>query len=98
MGYDHSMLSLGLRAWETPGVVEFRAWLTSLVSEQSSLFQGRSLLTKSMALALWEEVISGDLELSSGAASIPAYRNSLVTLSFDAYSTLKEYQSGASFK
>ncbi len=90
--YDRSMLDEGLRSWKTPGVIELRAWLTSFLIERGGVSQGRSLLSRSMALSLWEEVLSKDFELSSRALVVSSYRNSLVSLSYEAYSILKEHR------
>lgn len=90
--YDRLMLDEGLKSWKTPAVNELKGWLASFLIEQGGVFSGRSLITRTMALALWEEVLSKDLELSSVAPTISSYRNSLISLSFDAYSILKEHR------
>ena len=86
------MLDRGLRAWETPSVIELKAWLTSLLSERATPLAGQTLLSSSMARALWEEVLSKDPELSRNAATLTRKSSSLISLSYEAYSLLKEHQ------
>ena len=92
--YDSSMLSQGLKAWETPRVTDFDLWLVSLLTGRASLCAGSTLLSKGRALALWEEAVSserGREPSGTDPLKLP-YRNSLLRDSYEAYRLLKEYR------
>ena len=90
--YDRLMLLEGLKAWETPGVMEFGEWLSSLLTEEAGMGVGGTLLSKARALVLWEEVVSKDPELSKKSPGFLPYKASLVRESFEAYELLKEHK------
>ncbi|MBE9531762.1 MAG: hypothetical protein IME98_03040, partial [Proteobacteria bacterium] len=90
--YDSSMLIEGLKAWETPKVSEFKTWLASIITDEAHHLLDCSLLSRGMALALWEEVLIKDSLFTKDGLALPRKKSSLITLSYEAYELLKEYK------